>query len=381
MMLEIHQNESQRQAEFPVCRDSIFLAHAAVCPLPARVAAAMSNYAAACTRGDQEEVFPHGQVLETRKLASQLLGCTPHEIALIGPTSAGLSLVAEGLEWQPGDNLVYYSNDYPSNVAPWMAVGNKGVQLRRVQPKQLGAITLEDLIPLVDSKTRLVALASAHFVSGWRLSLDEIGQWVRSQGALFCVDGIQTLGALKTSVAHVDFLAADAHKWLLGPCAAGILYVRRESQQKLHPKAFGWNNVKCPGYVMPDQIEMPDHAGKYEAGSHNLIGMTGLNAAMSLLLEQRIDVIEETISNHVRFLRAELESRDFELENKEGINLSGIVSFRKKDDDLAALHQKLQTAKIITSLRQTREGTQWIRLSPHFYNTRKELEKFIGFLS
>jgi cysteine desulfurase / selenocysteine lyase len=369
---ELHQNEALRKHEFPVCEQKTFLAHAGVCPIPSRVQAAMAQYIADCTKGDQEDAFPHGRMLETRKLSAQLLKCRPDEIALIGPTSLGLSLVANGIDWKSGDNVVFYADDYPSNVVPWMALQGQGVETRMIQPRAFGQITLEDIRPLVDDKTRLVALASAHFVTGFRLNIDEIGEWVRSRGVLFSIDGIQTVGAISTSVAHVDFLAADAHKWLLGPCAIGIFYVRKESQEKLRPTLLGWNNVDCPGYVMPSTIEFPKHAGRYEAGSPNLIGVVALHAAITMLLEVGLNTVEETILSHTQFLRESLVSKNFDVAN-DSDRLTGITSFRKENFDLAALHRKLNAANIFCSLRQTRDGKKWIRFSPHFYNTRTEL--------
>ncbi len=380
-ILELHQNESVRRKEFPVCVESIFLAHAGVCPFPHRVAQATTEYTSACTKGDQEMALPTALVLKTRKLAAELLGCTPQEIALVGPTSNGLSMVANGLDWQKGDNLVFYQQDFPSNAVVWMALASHhGVQLREVQPKNLGEITLEDITPLVDSRTRLVALSSAHAVSGYRLDIDRIGQWVRSKNALFCVDSVQTLGVLRTHVKHVDFLAADSHKWLLGPCAAGILFVRREVQSKLRPILVGWNNVICPGYITQEQVEFPLHAGRYEAGSHNLIGITGLHAALSLLSEFGIENIENTVLGFTRFLREELRKHGFQLANTSEAALSGITSFYREGFNMEALHSKLLGANIVTSLRQTHDGKKWIRFSPHFYNTQSELERALSLL-
>jgi cysteine desulfurase / selenocysteine lyase len=373
-------NEVVRQKEFPVCKESTFLAHAGVCPLPSRVNLAMAEYMEACTRGDQEDAFPAGRMLECRKLAASLLECSPTEIALVGPTSIGLSMVAEGLEWKSGDNVVFYQDDYPSNVVPWMALEKKGVEPRRIQTQTLGCLTLKDISGLVDKRTRLVALASAHFISGFRLNLDEIGAWLRSQGVLFCVDGIQTVGAVSTKVTHADFLAADAHKWLLGPCAAGILYVRKEVQEQLRPLMLGWNNVRCPGYVMPSDIELPSHAGRYEAGSPNLIGIVGLHASLQLLIEYGMEAIEKRLIGFSHFFRSELKKDGFQIANPHEDSLTGITSFRREGVDMLKLHQKLKQKKITCSLRQTRSGDSWIRFSPHFYNTESELEQTLKIL-
>ena len=168
---------------------------------------------------------------DARKLGAQLLNCQPDEIALVGPTSLALSFVAAGLKFRRGDNILIYHDDYPSNVYPWMALAERGVEVRLLNTRGLGVIRPKDVMGQVDENTRLVALASCHFISGFRLEHQAIGKFLRERGILFCLDAIQTLGAFPTTVEHVDFLAADAHKWLLGPCGAGIFYVRRELQE------------------------------------------------------------------------------------------------------------------------------------------------------
>src|SRR5476649_2819803 len=242
-LTEVLANEELRRNEFPVTRDKIFLAHAGVCPLPRRVADAIAECAKQATLGDQEAFMLH-RLTDARKLGAQILNCQPDEIALVGPTSLGLSFVAAGLNFRKGDNILIYHDDYPSNVYPWMALAAKGVQVRLLNTRGLGVIRPVDVIGQVDENTRLVALASNHFISGYRLEIQAIGKFLRERGILFCLDAIQTLGAFPTTVEHVDFLAADAHKWLLGPCAAGIFCVRRELQEKLNPPIYGWHNVK-----------------------------------------------------------------------------------------------------------------------------------------
>src|SRR5436190_4160983 len=238
-LTELLLNEDLRQCEFPVARERVFLSHAADCPLPRRVAEAVSNYALQSATGDQEK-FVYPMVLnQGRRLASQLLNCQPEEVAFVGPTSLALSFIASGLKFRKGDNILIYFDDYPSNVYPWMALAEQGVQVRLINTRGLGVIRPMDVMGQVDEDTRLVALASCHFVSGWRIDIPKIGKYLRERGILFCVDAIQTLGAFPTTVEYVDFLAGDAHKWLLGPCGAGLMYVRKEVQDRLNPPIHG----------------------------------------------------------------------------------------------------------------------------------------------
>jgi selenocysteine lyase/cysteine desulfurase len=378
---EILVNEELRQREFPAAREKIFLAHAGVCPLPRRVADAISECARQGTLGDQEAFMLH-RLDDARKLGSQLLNCQADEIALVGPTSLALSFVAAGLNFRKGDNILIYHDDYPSNVYPWMALAARGVEVRLLNIKNYGAIRTIDVMGQVDENTKLVALASCHFISGFRIEIDAIGKFLRERGILFCLDAIQTLGAFPTTVGHVDFLAADAHKWLLGPCGAGIFYVRRELQEKLNPPIYGWHNVRNPNFVAQEQIIFRSGAVKYEAGTQNLIGLVGLIASMELALEIGVENIAAELLRKRALLIPALQKKGFKVLNADAKieNASGIVSFFQPGKDLAELNKKLSEAGIIASLRTNRAGQNFIRLSPHFYNTDAELHRVLELL-
>jgi selenocysteine lyase/cysteine desulfurase len=380
-LAEILSDEELRRREFPVAQDKIFLAHAGVCPLPRRVADAIAGCAQQSTRGDQEG-FMLKRLDDARRLAARLLNCQPDEIALVGPTSLALSFVAAGLKFRRGDNILIYHDDYPSNVYPWMALAEQGIEVRRLNTRGLGIIRPKDVIGQVDENTRLVALASCHFISGFRLEHAAIGKLLRERGILFSLDAIQTLGAFPTTVEHVDFLAADAHKWLLGPCGAGILYVRRELQERLNPPIYGWHNVKNPNFVAQEQIAFRSGALKYEAGTQNLLGLVGLIAAMELALEIGVANTSTALLRKRARLVPALQAKGFAVLNgaAKPENASGIVSFRQPGKDLSALHKKLTADGVVTSLRVDRHGQNYIRLSPHFYNTDAELQRAVDAL-
>ena len=378
---EILTNEELRRREFPVAREKIFLGHAGVCPLPRRVADAITECARQATLGDQEAFVLH-RLDDARKLAAQLLNCQSDEVALVGPTSLGLSLVASGLNFRKGDNILIYHDDYPSNVYPWMALAEKGVQVRLLNTRGLGVIRPVDVMGQVDENTRLVALASCHFISGYRLEIPAIGKFLRERGILFCLDGIQTLGAFPTTVEHVDFLAADAHKWLLGPCSAGILYVRRDLQEKLNPPIYGWNNVRNPNFVAQEQIVFRSGGLKYEAGTQNLLGLVGLIAALEIALEVGVENIAAELLRKRAWLVPALQKKSFTVLNADAKpeNASGIVTFFQPAKNMTALNQKLSDAGVVASLRTDRKGQNYIRFSPHFYNTDAELQRVVELL-
>jgi cysteine desulfurase/selenocysteine lyase len=374
-LTELLANEELRRHEFPVARDKIFLAHGGDCPLPRRVAEAVAEYARAAATGDQEK-FVYPKILsDGRNLAGRLLGCQPEEVAFVGPTSLALSFIASGLQFRRGDNVLIYFDDYPSNVYPWMALADHGVQVRLMNTRGLGLIRPKDVTGQVDENTRLVSLASCHFISGYRLDLGSIGPWLRERNILFCVDAIQTVGAFPMNAAQTDMLAADAHKWLLGPCGAGLMYVRQAIQEKLHPPIYGWHNVRCPDFVAQEELVLRSGAARYEAGTHNLLGLVGLVTAMELLLEIGVEAIANELLRKRAWLVPALQAKGCTVLHAEAPpeNSSGITSFFTPGQDPSALHQKLLDANIITSLRTDRTGQKYIRLSPHFYNTDQEL--------
>ncbi len=379
---ELLANEELRQHEFPVTRDKVFLAHAGDSPLPRRVSEAITQYALKAATADQESIVYPAILEQGRSRGAELLKCQSDEVALVGPTSLALSFFASGLKFRRSQNILIYFDDYPSNVYPWMALAEQGIEVRLMNTRGLGLLRTKDVMGQVDENTRLVALASCHFISGYRIDLDAIGEYLHERNILFCVDAIQTLGAFPTTVEHVDLLAADAHKWLLGPCGAGLMYVRRSVQEKLNPPIYGWNNVNCPGFVAQEQIVMRNGAHKYEAGTYNLLGLVGLISGIELLLELGIDNVARELSRKRSWLVPALQAKGYTVLHADAPppNASGIVSFLRSGKEMAPLHQKLAEAKIITSLRTDRSGQQYIRLSPHFYNTDAELERTLEML-
>ena len=379
---EIQSDESLRQREFPVSRERIFLAHAGVAPLPNRVSEAVRDYADRCTLGDQEALLPTHTIRHTRDLAAKLIGAQSTEIAFVGPTSLALSFVAAALPAQPGDNIVCYADDYPSNVYPWMALAERGVEVRKLTVRELGCIQLEDVLTKVDDRTRLVALASCHFIAGFRIDHEQIGAALRERNILFCLDAIQTVGAFPTLAEHVDFLAADAHKWMLGPCAAGIFYVRQPLQELLRPIVHGWHNVQCPNFVAQEKIEFQPDARRYEAGTGNLLGLVGLRAALEMLQEIGVGAIAAELQRKRARLIPALLAKGYAVVGADAPSprSSGIVSFFDPKNDLRPLHAKLLARNVITSLRSDRSGRSYIRLSPHFYNTDAELDTLLNLL-
>jgi selenocysteine lyase/cysteine desulfurase len=378
LLSELVNNEEKRKTAFPICRNKIFMAHAAVTALPRVVADAIIRFTEESAANFENFSALLKSIQEARASAANLIGSSPEEIALIGPTSLGLSLFANGIDWRPGDEVICYLDDYPANVYPWLNLRSRGVTVRLLQPAETGALTPDLIGEALTPKTRLVALASCNFVSGYRIDLNAIGKSLREKEILFSVDAIQTLGAFPTTVEYVDFLSADAHKWMLGPLAIGIVYVRKECFDLCRPTLLGSWNVKAPGFVAREEIEFQPTAQRYEPGAMNVMGIFGMKAAIDLLLEIGIASVAERILTVTGRLAGGLEGLGFTfLGPIGGPNASGILTVSRAGTDMEALFQRLTDANIICSSRQDRQGKHYIRFSPHFYNTEPEVDQVL----
>lgn len=372
-------NEEARMHEFPVVRNKVFLAHAAVCPLPKCVADAINQFAEISSREGQFEHNFSRIEEETRALAAALLGACPEEIAFVGSTSTGLSVVAAGLDWAAGDNVVLLEGDFPANIYPWLGLKRQGVNVRFMRSNPSRPISVNDVSECIDSHTRLVSLSSVHYVTGMPVDLDAVGCYLRENDILFCVDAIQSLGAIPCSVQHVDFLCADAHKWLLGPQGAGVLFVRKDNFERLYPPLLGWKSVETNRNYSQISLELPDQARRYEPGSLNLVGLSGLHAALELINSVGIEAIAMRLESLQAQLIQGLKDKGYDVLGKTGPGLNtGITSFKCANaQDLCAL---LKNNSIVVSLRQDASGDPCIRVSPHFYNTRHEIDRLLDFL-
>jgi cysteine desulfurase / selenocysteine lyase len=370
-------SEAERLERFPVAKRQIFVAHAGVTPLPKCAADAMISHIRRSCEDHQE----FGEVLRdidrTRKVCADLIGADKSEIALLGPTSLGLSLFANGVTWRAGDEVVCYQDDYPSNVYPWMALASQGVKICHLRPEKPGRITPELVERELCSRTRLVALASCHYLSGWRIDVDAIGALLHERGVLFSVDAIQTLGAFPFSARFVDFLSADAHKWMLGPMAIGIVYVAKRNFELCRPTLLGSWNVHSPQFLAQETMKFHETAQRYEPGVLNVTGVYGMQASLEMLEATGLETVSSTILDVRDHLHGLLEQMGFEFLSPscEEPLRSGIVSARHTGADINSLFSALERERITASLRVARESGEWLRFSPHFYNTRADMER------
>jgi cysteine desulfurase/selenocysteine lyase len=240
-----------------------------------------------------------------------------------------------------------------------------------------GHITPEAVERVLTPKTKLVALASCHFFTGCRLDVNSIGRMLRARGILFCVDAIQTLGAFDTSVEHVDFLSADAHKWLLGPMAAGIVFVREELHDLLRPSLLGAWNVKSPNFIAQDEVEFERGGRRYEPGVLNAVGIYGMRAALEMLLGFGIEHVSARLLELKAHLMPRLKALGFTVLPPEDGQWASSITTATRDGGapLERVFDHLAANRAVISLRHNRGGKAHLRFSPHVYNTEAELDR------
>jgi cysteine desulfurase/selenocysteine lyase len=369
-------DEELRRREFPICARKIYCAHAADAPLPQRAADAMRASIERASTDARHYDLELAHIAETRKAAARFLGAQLDEIAFTGPTSSGLNAIANGLDWANGDEVVCYLDDYPANVYPWLALERRGVKPVLLETARIGEITPEIVERALTGRTRLVALASANFCSGYRIDLDAIGALCTERGVLFSVDAIQTLGAFPLPLDRIDFLSAGSQKWMLGPSGAGILYVKESRRDLLRPATIGGWNVQSPNFIAQREITYAPGGQKFEPGAYYHCAIAGMGAAIELLLEAGSVQVARRVLSLTQALKAEIKPAGFEfLSPDDENNRSGILAFRHPKTATERLLEALLKEDVVVSLRFDRNDRSWLRVSPHFYNTFDEMAK------
>lgn len=362
-------------AEFPVRESCLYLDHATLCPLPASVTRAMNERIDAQQRWGGAHADDWQQhALTCRHLGAELVGVAPEDISLIRSTSEALSLIAHGLEWQPDENVLVGEEEFAANVAPWLALKDRGVRVVRY-PQPTGRTDVDRVAELMGPQTRVLAVSWVSFHTGWVAPLAQLGGLCREHGAHLVVDGIQGLGVLPMDLRTlgVDALAADGHKWLLGPEGVGLLATMPGLRAQLRPPLSGWCNVQLdPGDYFLDQLAYYADGRRLEPGTNNEIGLAGLAAALDLGHRIGYDVVQARIEMLVRNLLRILIAHGWEVFSPgPGHPVAGIVAARHPGVEPKEAVRRLVERHIICSARQG-----YVRFSPHFYSTRGELEAF-----
>ena len=372
--------------EFPSRLSTIQMNHAAVSPLPARAVAALAEYALeASTRGPLAFPAWSARIASLRLSAARLLGVTAElggsaSIAIVPNTTYGLSLVAQGLDWRPGDVVVTTESEFPANLTPWLDLARYGVEIRRI-PTRDGAFTPEEVFAACDARTRLVSLSLVAYHTGFVAPAAEIGAFCRANGIVFGLDAIQAVGAIPVDVAALgsDYLSADGHKWMLGPEGCGLFFTTPSLRARLRPPS-GWLNLKRTNPAQYDVGDRPDYvedATKFEIGAPPTPGVYALHASIGLLLEAGTVVIGERIRTVLAVLEEGLPRLGWEPVLHGQAIRCGILSARPPaGTDPRRAMRHLESNGIACSAR-----AGFLRLSPHVGNEPEEAVRVLDLLA
>lgn len=360
--------------EFPLDPGLCHLNHAGVAPWPRRAVEAVRRFAEVNgTLGS--EPYAEWLAVEQRlrgRLARLIGAGSAPDIALAKSTSEALSIIAYGLDWRPGDNVVGIAEEFPSNRILWESLASRGVLWRALRLAD-ARDPESDLLDLCDDRTRVVAVSWVQYARGLRLDLGRLGARCRERGILLCVDAIQGLGALPFDLAEIqaDFVVADGHKWMLGPEGLALLYVRPELRDRLALHQFGWNMVENRGdYERRDWVPARD-ARRFECGSPNFLGIHALEASLSLIEDLGPRRIAAAIAERVDHVIDRIDDLGLELLSPRAAERrAGIVTFRVPGIDAGHLYRRLMERRVLCAQRGG-----GIRFSPHFYTPIAVLDR------
>ncbi|HGY56838.1 MAG TPA: aminotransferase class V-fold PLP-dependent enzyme [Caldithrix abyssi] len=365
---------SKYRTLFPVTTQKIYLNHAAISPLSTRVTDRLEWYLDERGFGDID-VFAKAKEIreEARRTISELIHGAADNIAFIGNTSEGFNHLVNGLPWKKGDRVVLTDYEFPSNIYPFKNLERFGVEIVYVANRD-GQIFLEDVEQALTPRTRLLSISFVEFSNGFRNDLPELGRLCRERNIIFSVDGIQGTGALPMRVEEwgVDFLSNGGHKWLMGTMGAGFMYIAPHLLEQLTPAFTGWLAVEQPWDFFNYRQSLVPDARRFEYATANFMGITALAASAGLLLEAGPEKIEQHLLSLGDYLIDQLSELGLEFKGStERNHRSGIYSFGGKNTE--ELFHHLTGQRIICSLRNG-----LLRISPHFYNTKAEIEELIN---
>src|SRR6185503_4446966 len=367
----------QVRAIFPVTQSLNYLNHAAVSPPPTPTIKAVESQLNDVSHNGSLNYRSWLAVKESaRKLAAEMLRARPEQVAFMRNTSDGLSCVANGLSWKPGDNLVTFRKEFPSNVYPWLRIRDTlGVEMRVCEERD-GRIDLDELIGLINDRTRVVAISQIQYASGFRADLERIGRAVRRHDALLVVDVIQAMGVVPIDVESelVDVAAGAGHKWLLTPEGVGLLYLSDRARERMEPTLVGWVSVPNPDDYSNFQQGWNRGALAWESGTGPSSLFYGLEASLRLLTETGVDRIARYLEELTDHLCERLSGSDYQVESsrRPGEKSQIVCVSHKGSLTPMALYSQLRRQGIVTAPRGDR-----LRISPHFYNTRGEIDALV----
>jgi len=370
-------NKTEIRTLFPhTSKAHIYLNHAAISPMSDRVKHAIELFLADRNSGNIDNFQEWMELTqETRDLISELIGTeNSNRITFMGNTSDALSAVAEGIDWNMGDEIILNTMEFPSNIQPFRILENRGVKMVYLEPDEAGRITHQMIKKAITQKTKMVSISFVQYLNGFRADLKSIGEICKANGIYFVVDGIQGLGAVALSVEkyNIDALASGCHKWLMSPMGISFLYLSEKLSNNIKPYKTGWLSVEEPWEMSEFNKPWLPVSQHLETGTYNMLGIVGLHASLKHLLEIGIETVQYEILKHSNFLISKLSNKEYVelLTPTAPHERAGIVTFKRRGEKSAEkIVNGLKSRKITIS---TRKG--FIRISPHYYNTEEELQ-------
>lgn len=349
----------------------IYFNHAAIGPIPTPAINSINeylNYRSELYDGTDD---PYSNISESAKnKLAHLLNVNSNYIAWVDNISNAMSILAQGIEWKKGDRIILNDIEFPANIYPFLNVKESGVEIDFAKSEN-GTVDLPQIEMLVTPRTKLIVISFVQFLTGYRANLKTIGEFCKRKNIIFCVDGIQGVGAARIDVkdCSIDFFAGGTQKWLMGLQGLSYFYISPNLLNKIKQKFVGWNSVKDAWNFNDYNLILLEDAKKFENGTLAKIGIVALNASLNIFNEIGSKNIETSILDNSEYFINLLIESGFEviLKNVERKNLSGIITLSHKNSN--EIIKELLNKKIICSVRQG-----MLRLSPHFYNTKEEIE-------
>ena len=368
-------NKSEVRNIFPYLKnDTIYFNHAATGPFSSLVTIRLNNLLKEKSESniDDYESFVNVAV-ETKNILSELIHCNQDRIAFLDNTSNGLNVLANSIDWKKGDRIHLNDVEFPANIYPFLNLKRFGVEIDFVKSEN-GIVTAEQIIDDVKPGTKLISVSYVQFLSGYKIDLDKIGNYCREKNIIFCVDGIQGIGALQIDVekSKIDFLSCGTQKWLLGMQGLAFIYIDKELQKKMIPGNIGWLSVENAWNLLDYNLELKKSADVFEGGTLNTFGIYVFNTSLNLFKNYGFEKVEAEVLSNSKYFISKLNLIGIKclLSNCLDSELSGIVTI--KVDSAERVFNHLSEKRMICSLR---EGL--IRFSSHFYNTSQEIDTVV----
>lgn len=368
----------QIRAQFPHIEENVvYFNHASIGPINKFTADVITDYIEERSR---RKIKNYDRTVEcdisAKMKLGKLLNANPNRISWISNVSDAFNILCYSVSWSPGDEIILNDIEFPSNVYPFLKLQEKGVIIKFAKSVN-GVINFDSITNLVNGKTKLISISAVQFTSGYKANLKKLGEFCKDRNILFSVDGIQGVGAVKIDFEefNIDFLAGGTHKWLMSLQGLSYFVISDKLFELMDPPFLGWLSVQTAWELLNYDTKLKDNAERFSTGTINSLGIVAFNASIDLWFNFGLTNVYSKVIENTNYLRKSLLSMGYNFLCNEVLeeNYSGIVSIKHNRNEY--FHKALEKEKIFVELR---EG--FLRISPHFYNTKEEINKLLNVL-